>query len=67
MVQGLGLHASTVGGMGSIPGQRIKIPQASQHGPPSPNNNKKRTAGKAVWKCEGCGESGKSEGGLETF
>ena len=32
MVQGLGLHASTAGGTGSIPGWRTKIPQASQYG-----------------------------------
>ena len=32
MVQGLGLHASTAGGMGSIPCWGTKIPQAAQHG-----------------------------------
>ena len=32
MVLGLGLHTSTAGGTGSIPGWRTKIPQASQYG-----------------------------------
>ena len=31
-VQGLGLCASTAGDMGSIPGQRTKIPHAMGHG-----------------------------------
>ena len=31
-VQWLGLHASTVGGLGLIPGQGTKIPQAVQQG-----------------------------------
>ena len=31
-VQWLGLHASTAGGTGSIPGQGTKIPHALQHG-----------------------------------
>ena len=31
-VQWLGLHASTLGGIGSIPGQGTKIPQAMQCG-----------------------------------
>ena len=29
-VQWLGLHASTAGGMGSIPGQGTKVPHAAQ-------------------------------------
>ena len=32
MVQWLRLHASTAGGMGSIPGQGTKIPHALRHG-----------------------------------
>ena len=32
VVQWLGLHASTAGGMGSIPGQGTKILYATQHG-----------------------------------
>ena len=32
MVQWLRLHASNAGGMGSIPGQRTKIPDAVQYG-----------------------------------
>ena len=32
MVQWLGLHASTAGGPGSIPGQRTKVPQAAWRG-----------------------------------
>ena len=31
VVQWLGLHASTVGSAGLIPGQRIKIPHAAWH------------------------------------
>ena len=31
-VQWLGLHASTAGGVGSIPGQGTEIPQAAWHG-----------------------------------
>ena len=33
VVQGLELHASTVGGVGSIPGRGTKILQAVQRGP----------------------------------
>ena len=33
-VQWLGLQASIAGGMGSIPGRGIKIPQAARHSPP---------------------------------
>ena len=32
-VQWLRFCASTAGGMGSIPGQRTRIPHATQHGP----------------------------------
>ena len=32
MVQSLGLHASTAGGLGSIPGRGTKILQATQRG-----------------------------------
>ena len=32
MVQWLGLHSSTAGGTGSIPGQGTKIPLAALHG-----------------------------------
>ena len=32
VVWGLTLHSSNAGGMGSIPGQGIKIPHAVQHG-----------------------------------
>ena len=32
MVQWLGLHTSTAGGTGSIPGQATKIPLAALHG-----------------------------------
>ena len=32
VIQWLGLHASTAGGKGSIPGRGPKIPQAGRHG-----------------------------------
>ena len=38
-VQGLGLHASTAGSRGQIPGQGIKIPHATQHGQKKENEN----------------------------
>ena len=41
MVQRLGLHASTAGGVGSIPGLGTKIPSAAQCGQKENNNNKK--------------------------
>ena len=40
-VQWLRLHASTAGGMGSIPGGGTKIPQATGHGQKINNNNNK--------------------------
>ena len=41
MVQQLGLHASTAGGTGLIPGQGTKIPQAAWHG--QKNEKQKQT------------------------
>ena len=38
-VQWLGLHTSTAGGTGSIPGHGTKIPHAAQHGPPTPQKS----------------------------
>ena len=40
VVQWLGLHASTAGGLGSIPGQGTKIPQASWWGQKQTNKQK---------------------------
>ena len=34
VVQWLGLYTSTAGGLGSIPGQVTRIPQATPHAPP---------------------------------
>ena len=43
MVQWLGLHASTVGGKGSIPGQGTKIPQAAWCGQKNKTKQNKKT------------------------
>ena len=40
VVQWLGLHASTAGGPGSIPGQGTKIPQCRTVRPKKPQKNK---------------------------
>ena len=42
MVQWLGFHASTAGGMGLIPGRGIKILQAAQRGPPPKKKKKEK-------------------------
>ena len=43
MVQQLGLLASTAGGPSSIPGQKTKIPKATQPGKKKKQNNPKPT------------------------
>ena len=48
MVQWLGLPALTAEGLGSMPGQRTKIPQAAWHGQEK-KKKKKETGG---WKVE---------------
>ena len=40
LAQWLGLCASAAGGMGSIPGEGTKIPQAMQHGQKTPKTKK---------------------------
>ena len=50
VVQWLGLHASTLGSKGSVPGRGTMIPQAEQQGPPPPQKKRrvKETARKLI-------------------